>query len=68
MWPRHLPRPDPGSPGQRLMPGRPLATSTLSNTAVRWGKYAKRDWAAYVAKRVDDTSIKAGAWNRAAQE
>jgi hypothetical protein len=22
------------------------------NTAVRWGKYAERDWAAYVAERI----------------
>jgi hypothetical protein len=77
-----------------LMPGKPLAATTLSrklvrhgintrsgrhtalitlaadlpapvlaqvtgmhiNTAVRWGRHAKRDWAAYVAERVDNTS------------
>jgi len=31
-------------------------------------KYAKRDWAAYVAERVDDTCTQAGARNRAPQE
>ncbi len=70
--------------GINTRPGRHTAVITLAadlpapvlaqvtgmhiNTAVRWGKYAKRDWAAYVAERVATPPPEAGVENRALLE